>query len=170
MRKEAHAEARRAGMRRHELSDAEWALVKDLLPVPKKRGRRPTEAGKVLDGMLWILRTGAPWRDLPERYGAWRTVYDRFNLWSRDGTFDRIVSRLQAQMDAQDRIDWELFCIDGSVVRASRAAAGARKKAAGRTGRSCAGALQERIFHRNTPVARWKGPAFGCRSNPRSTP
>lgn len=115
-------------MRRHELSDKEWELVNDLLPVPKKRGRRPAEARKVLNGMIWILRTGAPWRDLPERYGPWRTVYDRFNLWSRDGTFDRVVSRLQAQLDAQKRIDWELFCIDGSVVRASRAAAGARKK------------------------------------------
>ncbi len=115
-------------MRRHEISDREWELVKDLLPVPKKRGRRPTETRKVLNGMLWILRTGAPWRDLPERYGPWRTVYDRFNLWSRDGTFDRVVSRLQAQLDARGGIDWELFCIDGSVVRASRAAAGARKK------------------------------------------
>jgi transposase len=80
--------------------------------------------------MFWILRTGAPWRDLPERYGPWRTVYDRFSLWSRDGTFDRIVSHLQADLDAQGRIDWELFCIDGSSVRASRSAAGARKKSA----------------------------------------
>ena len=128
MRKEAHADARRAGMRRHELSDKEWELVKELLPVPKRRGGRPTEARNVLNGMLWILRTGAPWRDLPERYGPWRTVYDRFNLWSRDGAFNRIIERLQAQMDAQERIDWELFRIDGSVVPASRAAAGARKK------------------------------------------
>lgn len=115
-------------MRRHEVSDKEWELLKELLPPPKRRGRRPADARKVLNGMLWIMRTGAPWRDLPERYGPWRTVYDRFNLWSRDGTLDRIVSRLQAQMDEQGRIDWELFSIDGSVVRASRAAAGARKK------------------------------------------
>ena len=126
MRKEAHAEARRPRTRRHELCDRQWELVKDLWPVPKKR--RPAEAGKVLNGMLWILRPGAPWRDLRERYGPWRTVYDRFNLWSRGGTLDRAVSRLRAQMDAQGGIAWELFCVDGSVVRAGRAAAGARKK------------------------------------------
>ena len=133
-------------MRRHELSDQEWELVKDLLPVPKRRGRKPAGARKVLDGMLWILRTGAPWRDLAERYGPWRTVYDRFSLWSRDGTFDRIIDRLQAQLDAQGRIGWELFCIDGSVVRASRAAAGARKNAAGRADRSCSGTVERRSF------------------------
>ncbi len=115
-------------MRRHEVSDQDWELIEGLLPAPKRLGRRATEARKVFNGMLWILRTGAPWRDLPERYGPWRTVYDRFNLWSRDGTLDRVLSKLQMQLDAQGRIDWELFCIDGSVVRASRAAAGARKK------------------------------------------
>jgi len=115
-------------MRRHELSEQEWELLKEVLPVPKRRGRRPADARKMLNGMLWILNTGAPWRDLPERYGPWRTVYDRFNLWSRDGTLDRILAKLQLQMDAEGRIDWDLFCIDGSTVRASRAAAGARKK------------------------------------------
>jgi transposase len=115
-------------MRRHELSDKEWELIKDALPAPQGRGRKPTEARKVLNGMFWILRTGAPWRDLPERYGPWRTVYDRFSLWSRDGTLDRIVSHLQSGLDEQGRIDWELFSIDGSSVRASRSAAGARKK------------------------------------------
>jgi len=115
-------------MHRHELSDHQWELLKALLPPCKPRGRRPTDARMVLNGILWILNTGAPWRDLPERYGPWRTVYDRFNLWSRDGTLDRILAKLQMRLDAQGRIDWDLFCIDGSVVRASRAAAGARKK------------------------------------------
>ena len=115
-------------MRRHELSERQWELIKDLLPAPKERGRPPADARRMLNGMLWILRTGAPWRDLPERYGPWRTVYDRFSLWSRDGTLDRIIERLQARLDEQGQIDWELFCVDGSVVRASRAAAGARKK------------------------------------------
>lgn len=78
--------------------------------------------------MVWVMRTGAAWRNLPERYGRWRTVYDRFSLWSRDATLERIVSRLQALLDEQRRIDWELFLIDGSVVRTSRAAAGARKQ------------------------------------------
>lgn len=115
-------------MRRHEVSDKEWVLLKDVFPAPKARGRKPTDARKVLNGMLWILATGAPWRDLPERYGPWRTVYDRFSLWSQDGTLDRILARLQMKLDEQGLIDWDLFCIDGSVIRASRAAAGARKK------------------------------------------
>lgn len=72
--------------------------------------------------------TGAPWRDLPERFGPLQTVHGWFTTWCRDGTLDRIVSRLQARLDVQGMIDGELFCIDGTVVRASRAAAGARKK------------------------------------------
>jgi transposase len=115
-------------MRRHELSDAQWELIKDLLPAPKGRGRKPADPRVMLNGMLWVLRTGAPWRDLPERFGPWQTVYGRFNAWSQDGTFDRIVNRLQMEWDGADGIDWDLFCIDGSTVRASRAAAGAAKK------------------------------------------
>lgn len=115
-------------MHRHEISDRHWELIKDLLPPRKKHGRKPADARTMLNGMMWILSTGAPWRDLPERYGLWRTVNDRFSLWSRDGTLDRILSQLQVRLDAQGLIDWDLFSIDGSVVRASRAAAGARRK------------------------------------------
>lgn len=115
-------------MRRHELSDAQWEAIKDLLPKPKKRGRRPADPRRMLNGMLWIARTGASWRDLPERFGPWQTVYARFNAWSRDGTFQRIVSHMQADFDAEGLIDWDLFCIDGSTVRASRSAAGATEK------------------------------------------
>ncbi len=115
-------------MRRHEVSDRQWEVLKDLLPARKKRGRKPSDGRMVLNGLLWIMATGAPWRDLPERFGPWNTVYDRFNLWSKDGTLDRIAAALQVRLDSQGRIDWNLFCIDGSVVRASRAAAGARKK------------------------------------------
>ena len=82
----------------------------------------------MLNGMLWIVRTGAPWRDLPERFGPWQTVYKRFNCWSRTGVWDRVLGCLQTGAEAQGKIDWELFCIDSTVVRASRAAAGARKK------------------------------------------
>ena len=117
-------------MRRHELSDEQWERVNHILPQPKNRGRRPADARKMVNGMLWILRTGAPWRDLPERYGPWETVYTRFNNWCREGVWERVLERLQARMEARGQIDWELFCIDGSVVRASRAAAGARKKTA----------------------------------------
>jgi transposase len=117
-----------AWMHRHELSDAQWERIKDLFPVAKSRGRPPADPRQMVNAALWILRTGAPWRDLPERFGPWETAYGWFNQWSANGTWDRLLSRLQAEMDRAGRIDWELFCIDGSSVRASRAAAGARKK------------------------------------------
>jgi transposase len=72
------------------------------------------------------LHTGAPWRDLPrDTYGPWQTVYERFNRWSKDGTWGRLLEALHVRLDADGKIDWGLFCIDGSSVRASRAAAGA---------------------------------------------
>ena len=80
------------------------------------------------NGIFWILRTGAPWRDLPERFGPWQTVYDHFSRWRREGVFERIIEALQIRLDQDGRIDWNLWCIDGTQIRASRAAAGATKK------------------------------------------
>jgi transposase len=82
----------------------------------------------MLNGILWILRTGAPWRDLPERYGPWQTVYDYFRNWRADGTFNSILQRLQLRLDREGKIDWDLWFVDGSSVRAARCAGGARKK------------------------------------------
>ncbi len=79
------------------------------------------------DAMFWILSTGVAWRDLPERFGPWQTVYHRFNTYRADGTLDKILARLQVKLDENGLIDWELFCVDGSSVRAHRAAAGAKK-------------------------------------------
>lgn len=111
--------------RRYELSDEQFDRIEDLLPSNEgQRGRPFKDHRPVINGIFWILGTGAPWRDLPERYGAWKTVYDRFRTWSDDGTLQRIVDRLQADLDEDGEIDWELFCIDGSTVPASRAAAG----------------------------------------------
>jgi transposase len=116
-------------MYRHELTDAQWALIEPLLPQNEpKKGRPWNDHRPLVNGMVWILHTGAPWRDLPERYGPWQTVYDRFNRWSKDGTWDRVLEALQVRLDERGRIDWDLWCIDGSNVRASKAAAGAGKK------------------------------------------
>lgn len=116
-------------MHRHELTDAQWALIEPLLPKNEPKPGHPwNDHRPLVNGIFWILRTGAPWRDLPERYGPWQTVYDRFNRWSKDGTFDRILEALQVRLDEQGRIDWDLWCIDGSNIRASKAAAGAGKK------------------------------------------
>ncbi len=83
--------------------------------------------------MFWILHTGAPWRDLPERFGPWQTVYEHFSNWRRDGVLVKIVEALQLKLDAAGLIDWDLWCVDGAHVRAARAAAGADKKVSSAT-------------------------------------
>ena len=116
-------------MKRHELSDEAWECVEGLLPTAGTCGRPWNDHRQILNGILWVLRTGAPWRDLPARYGSWNTVYGRFNRWSKDGTFDAIVEALQGKLDAAGKVDRDLWCLDGSSVRATRAAAGARNSA-----------------------------------------
>jgi transposase len=138
--------------RRHELSDAEWALLGPLLPAPRTPGRSYRDHRTVLNGMLWVLHTGAPWRDLPERYGPWKTVYERVRRWSREGLFDRVLERLQARLAAADRLDWELWCVDGTSVRAHKAAAGAGGRPAPRRAvRSRARAQPRRVREQAAP-------------------
>lgn len=112
-------------VRRHELSDAAWDTVKPHLPT-HETGRPRKDDRLVLNGIFWILNTGAPWRDMPERYGPWQTVYSRFRRWQRAGVWDRLVDALQAKLEEDDRVDWDLFLYDGTNVRAHRHAAGAR--------------------------------------------
>lgn len=112
-----------------ELSDAQWALISDLMPAVRRRAGRPwNNHWLTLDAIFYILESGAPWRFLPRDYPPWQSVYDRFSLWRRDGTLDRILERLQVRLDRDGRIRWDLWCVDGSSVRASRAAAGAGKR------------------------------------------
>lgn len=110
--------------RRYELTDEQFERIEKLLPEVDGRGRPYKDHRKVINGIFWVLRSGAPWRDLPDRYGAWKTVYDRFRRWATDGTLERIARELQGELDAEGRIDWEQFNVDGTTVRASRAAAG----------------------------------------------
>jgi len=114
-------------MDRHELSDDQWGRLAPLLPPERPhRGRPNHDHRRVVNGMLWRLTTGAPWRDLPERYGSWRTVYSRFRRWQRAGVFDRVLADLQRAGDAAGNLDWTLHFVDGSVVRAHQHAAGAK--------------------------------------------
>ena len=115
-------------MKRYELTDEQWAQIEEFLPSSAGRGRPWKEHRHLINGIFWILQSGAPWRDLPERYGSWKTVYERFRRWRDEGVFDRMLERLQMRLDKEGRIDWELWCIDGSNVRAHRCAAGAEKK------------------------------------------
>lgn len=116
-------------MTRHRLTDEQWELIADVFPPPANTGRPRADRRMVVDGILWILRTGAPWRDLPEdEFGPWETVYGLYDAWNADGTLDEIRSRLQAAFIDAGEIDGELWYIDGTIVRAHRCAAGGGKK------------------------------------------
>src|SRR5262249_42589349 len=133
-------------MKRHELSDPQWELLAPFFPPrPRRRGGQWKDDRTILNGIFWRLNTGAPWRDLPERYGKWQTVYHRFNALRKAGRLEALLQALQQRLDAQGRIDWDLWCVDGSSIRGSRAAAGASKKSSRRAGRSRPGPLPRRF-------------------------
>lgn len=119
-------------MLRHRLTDEQWKLICDLFPAPKRTGRPLRDRRSIMDGILWILRTGSPWRDLPNDFGPWATVWDLFDTWNGDGTLVAILDRLRGQVDLDD----ELWCVDGTVVRAARCAAGGGKKGTPRNRRT----------------------------------
>lgn len=111
-----------------DLKDKEWKLIASLLPPPKRgRGRPRRDDRQIFNGIFWILRTGAPWRDLPSRYGRWQTVYHRFNQMVKDGTLARIVLALQIRLERAGKLDLNTLQIDSTVVRAHKSAAGAKK-------------------------------------------
>jgi transposase len=117
-------------IRRHELTDEQWERLKPMLPAQKPHTGRPaTDHRQIINGILWILRTGAPWRDLPERYGPWQTVYGRFNRWREEGIWQQIFERLLAEADALGNVEWEIHFVDSTTVRAHQHAAGAKKGA-----------------------------------------
>nr|WP_232794911.1 IS5 family transposase [Kitasatospora sp. NRRL B-11411] len=109
------------------MSDAEWAVLSRFLPSSGTAGRPRSDDRVVLNGIVWKLRTGSAWRDAPERYGSWQTLYTRFRRWALDGTFSRMLRQVQAEKDAVGDIDW-LVSVDSTVVRAHQHAAGGRKR------------------------------------------
>ena len=116
----------------YQLSDDQWQLLQDLLPQNGNRGGQWKDHRLMIDGILWALSDGGRWRNLPGRFGPWQTVYDRFRKWCRNGLWDKILRRLQARKMRAGEIDFGLFCIDGTVVRAHQSAAGAAKKKSAR--------------------------------------
>lgn len=114
--------------KRHELTDAQWEHIKPLLPPEKpKTGRPNLEHRVLLNGMIWRAKTGTPWRDLPERYGKWKTVYSRWLRWRDNGVWQRIWDRLQQEANHKGEVEWEIHFIDSTIVRAHQHAAGAKK-------------------------------------------
>lgn len=113
-------------MPRHGLTDREFNAIRHLLPKRRsgKPGRPWVDHRKVISGVLWINKTGSPWRDLPEEFGKWQTVYARFRRWINEGLWDRLYQTLLTRLDALEKIDRTLWCVDGSVIRAHRCASG----------------------------------------------
>jgi transposase len=132
---------------RHAIQDDPWDRIKDLLPGrPGSRGRNAFDNRLFVDAVLWIGKTGAPWRDLPERFGNWNSVWRRFDRWSQKGVWRQVFLELGDP-------DLEWLILDSTVVRAHPHAAGAKKRPTGPGGR---------------PSRRWA--AAGAASRPRSTP
>ena len=114
--------------RRHELTDEAWERLRELLPPEKPATGRPALSHRqVVNGILWVIRTGAPWRDLPERYGKWSTVYSRLQRWRKSGVWEGVWQQLQQQAAAEGQVEWEIQFLDGTIVRAHQHAAGAKK-------------------------------------------
>ena len=114
-------------IRRYELSEEEWKRVENLLPPENtgKRGRPAKDNRTMLNGMVWLARSGASWRDLPERYGPWKSVYSRFCKWRDEGLFQRVFEELSF-----DEADMEELSLDSTTIRAHPSAAGGKKGAA----------------------------------------
>lgn len=117
-------------MRRYELTDEQWGLIEHLLPGKEgDPGAHGEDNRRFVNGVIWIARTSAPWRDLPERYGEWNSVYQRFNRWSKSGVWNRVFQAVKLP-------DLEALMLDSTVIRAHQHAAGAPEKK--RTKRSAA--------------------------------
>jgi transposase len=140
-------------LRRYELSDEQFALIADLLPPNGRRGGQWQDHRRILNGMFWVLHAGAQWREMPERYGPWQTVYDRFSRWRKNGTIDRMLERLHMQLDEDGRVAVDFWLVDSTVIRASAAAAGARRKknAGRRARRPCSRPVERRLWDQDSP-------------------
>jgi transposase len=109
-------------MTRGDLTDDEWALIEPHLPLGE-RGPIP-DLRRQFNAVMWRFRTGSPWRDLPERYGSWSTVYDRFRAWATTGVFQNLMQAAIAEAAARGQADLDLVSVDSTTARAHHHAAG----------------------------------------------
>ena len=135
------------------LTDEQWQLIEAYIPRSTARTGRPmADRRTTFEAALFMLTSGCPWRALPREFGRWQTAFHHFNRWRREGVFDRLARAMLARVDAAGLVDWTLFCVDGTNVRAAACAAGARR------------ASPRAARRRTTP---WAAAAAG--SAPRST-
>lgn len=109
--------------RRYELTDQEWQRISSLLPseTSGKPGRPSKDNRLMLNAMIWLARSGAPWRDLPERFGPWESVYSRFRKWVDNGTLEEIFQKLSLESELEE------LSVDATIVQAHQHSAGAKK-------------------------------------------
>lgn len=115
-------------MNRGDLTNEKWEKLRPLLPLQKpKTGRPALDHRLIINGISWILRTGAPWRDLPPRYGCWQTVASRFYRWRKANIWDKLFELILQKAHSQGRLDWNLHHVDSTIIRAHQPAASAAK-------------------------------------------
>jgi len=102
------------------LDDKQWGLIAALLPQHKRRGRPRADDRRTLNGILWVLRSGARWKDLPKRYGSRSTCHRRLRQWQELGVWDQIWLALLSSLDQQGKLDWSKAFLDGSFVPAKK--------------------------------------------------
>lgn len=103
-------------MTRDVISDEAWAVIGPLFPQPKSTGRPPVDRRQLVEAVAWRYRTGAPWRDLPERFGNWNTVFKNFDRWAKAGVWARVLERVQSLAHASGELGW-VASIDSTIVR-----------------------------------------------------
>jgi len=127
-------------IRNPQLSDAQWFLIADLFPekeMTRAGGRPPIAARPCLEGILWVLRSGARWKDLPREFPSYVTCWRRFHAWSQSGLWRRAWGRLVIQLDDLGQIDWRVLLADGSFSRAKKGALRSAWVAREKAPRSC---------------------------------
>ncbi len=115
---------------RYEISSERWAMIEAIVSPPQHMGRPRRDDRQMLNGIFWTLCSGAKWRDLPERFGPWKTVYQRFRQWRDNGTFEQVLRHLHLRLCEDGFIDLNTWMVDSTSIRATRAASGAGKKGA----------------------------------------
>jgi transposase len=105
-----------------ELTEAQWKKIAPLLPPPKGRGRHRADDRRTLSGIMWVLRTGARWQDLPQDYGSDTTCHRRLQDWQREGVWERIWQVFLEELDEEGKLDWSRAFLDGTFVPAKKGA------------------------------------------------
>jgi len=114
------------------LSDEQWKKIEPLLPQSSGRGRPWAENRRVLEGILWVLKTGARWRDLPPEYPSPSTCWRRLQLWEAQGVWLKVWRQFLAELDARGQLDWSESFVDGSFAPAKKGARASAKPSAAR--------------------------------------